>query len=260
LASFRVGNGVDQITSIETKNDETMVTRRFLAGRGRERLSSDDRRALEQAVTDIKQLPARRTMIRAGDTVEQSMMLLDGFMCRYMDDREGFRQLVAVHVPGDFVDLHAFPMRRLDHDVATLTACTVAVVPHEVLADINIERPLLTRALWFSTLLDAAMHREWIFRLGRLGAEGRLAHFFMETATRMRMVGLVENDRFHLPLTQADIAEACGLTGVHVNRTLRSLREQDLMTFRQGEVTILDPKRMAAIGEFEPAYLYGDPR
>ncbi|WP_183986650.1 Crp/Fnr family transcriptional regulator [Sphingomonas jinjuensis] len=237
-----------------------MVTRGFLAGRGRDRLSGDDRLALDQAVVDIKQLPARRTLVRAGDVVEQSTMLLEGFMCRYMDDRDGFRQLVAVHVPGDFVDLHAFPMRRLDHDVATLSACTVAVVPHEALSDITNERPALTRALWFSTLLDAAMHREWIFRLGRLGAEGRLAHFFMETATRMRMVGLVENDRFHLPLTQADIAEACGLTGVHVNRTLRSLREQELMTFSHGEVKILDPKRMTAIGEFEPAYLYGDPR
>ena len=175
-----------------------------------------------------------------------------------MDDSNGHRQLVAVHVPGDFVDLHAFPMKRLDHDVATLGPVKIGLYDHRTLLDVTERHPRLTRFLWFSTLLDAAMHREWIFRLGRLGAEGRLAHFFCELNCRLEMVGLAANGQFNLPLTQADLGEACGLTGVHVNRTLRSLRERGMLNFRSGEVEILDRDRLASVAEFAPDYLYGE--
>ena len=106
-------------------------------------------------------------------------------------------------------------------------------------------------------MLDAAMHREWIFRLGRLGAEGRVAHLFCELNERLEMVGLAADGRFMLPMTQPDIAEASGLTGVHVNRVLRALREKNMLTFKANEVRILDRKALAAVAEFEPQYLYG---
>lgn len=234
-----------------------MLTGRFLMGRARDQLDEEERRAIEQSVSLVRELRPRFQLVRAGDRVETSTLLLDGFMCRYMDDREGERQLVAIHVPGDFVDLHAFPMHRLDHDVATITACTIAVFDHRTLTDVTERMPHLARMLWFSTLLDAAMHREWIFRLGRLGAEGRIAHFFCEVNARLEMVGLAEGGRFALPVTQTDLAEACGITGVHVNRVLRVLRERGLLTFRQGHVTIGDVAALSAIGEFDPGYLYG---
>lgn len=234
------------------------VMDRFLLGRGRDVLGADDLAALEGAVREVRQVPARKVLIRRGELVNASTMLVEGFLCRYMDDREGYRQLVAVHVPGDFVDLHAYPMKRLDHDIGTLTECTVALVDHQALAQITATRPTLTRMLWYSTLLDAAQHREWIFRLGRLGAEGRIAHFMAELHTRLRMVGMGDAHGFVLPLLQSDLAEAVGLTSVHVNRTLRALREAGLLTFRNGEVTIGDVKRLHAVAEFEPDYLYGE--
>ncbi len=233
------------------------VTEKFLRGRGRHRLGDDELGFLERTVERVRELPARHTLVRAGDRVRTSTLLLDGFMCRYMDDRAGYRQLVAIHVPGDFVDLHAFPMERLDHDIATLSPARIASWTHETLEDIVETRPHFTRMLWFSTLLDASVHREWIFRMGRLDAEGRIAHFMCELKARLDMVGLVHDDRFVLPLKQADVAEACGLTGVHVNRVLRSLRERDLMIFRAGQVTIVNWKQLSALGQFDPAYLRG---
>ena len=234
-----------------------MLTRRFLLGRARQALSGEEQQILENAVATTRSIPARTAVVRRGALINQSLMLLDGFMCRYLDDRNGHRQLVSMHVAGDFVDLHGFPMKRLDHDIATLGPCTVAVFEHRTLASLQDRNPRLTRWLWFSTLLDAAIHREWIFRLGRLGAEGRVAHFFCEMNARLEMVDLAADGRFTLPATQADLAEACGITGVHANRVLRLMRERGLATFRSGEVRILDQKRLAALAEFDPIYLYG---
>lgn len=235
-----------------------MLTHRFLLGRARDALSQEERDVLENSVAKVRVLPARTQLQRRGELVTTSTMLLDGFMCRYLDDREGYRQLVSIHVPGDFVDLHGFPMKRLDHDVASLGPCKIATFEHATIADILHHHPRLTRWLWFATLLDAAIHREWVFRLGRLGAEGRVAHFFCELHARLEMVELTRNGRFTLPATQADVAEACGITGVHVNRVLRLMRERGLATFRGGEVHLLDLPRLRALAEFDPVYLYGE--
>lgn len=233
-----------------------MLTGRFLLGRAREAMTPEDERLLERSVSEVRELPARRTMTRSGEWVGACTYLVEGYMCRYMDDREGYRQLVAIHVPGDFVDLHSYGLRRLDHDVATLGPVKIAVVPHEAVTTINAEHPNLTRMMWLATLLDGAMHRQWIFRLGRLDSAGRMAHLFCELHERLSMVGLVEDGRYVLPLTQPDLAEACGVTGVHANRTLRSLRERELMTFRDGVVTITNLPELRRVAEFDPAYLY----
>jgi CRP-like cAMP-binding protein len=234
-----------------------MLTELFLKGRGSGAIDADDRRYLEEGVGTIKTFPSRHCLVRGGQHVAFSTLLLEGFIVRYLDDKEGYRQIVAVHVPGDFVDLHGFPMKRLDHDVASIGPVKVAEYPHDSIERIVEERPRLTRMLWFSTLLDAAMHREWIFRLGRLSAEGRIAHFFCELNCRLEMVGQASGGRFKLPLTQADLAEACGLTGVHVNRVLRSLREQNMLAFSRGAVELLDQRGLATLAEFEADYLYG---
>ena len=234
-----------------------MLTRRFLLGRARDALSEEERQVIERSISSVRSIPARQQVMRRGDLVNTSAMLLEGFMCRYLDDREGYRQLVSIHVPGDFVDLHGFPMKRLDHDISTLGPCTVAFFEHRTIADILEQHPRLARWLWFSTLLDAAIHREWIFRMGRLGAEGRVAHFFCELNARLEMVELARDGRFAFPATQADVAEACGITSVHVNRVLRLMRERNLLLFRSGEVQIKNMVGLTALAEFDPAYLYG---
>lgn len=235
-----------------------MFTDRFLRHRQGATLSLEERAVLENAISEVRTLDARTTLVRAGEPLSNSTLLLEGFMCRYVDDRKGLRQLVAAQVPGDFVDLHAYPLKVLDHDVATLTGATVAIVPHSALDDINAAMPELTRKLWFSTLLDAAMHRAWVFRLGRLDAMGRVAHFLCETNVRLQAVGLSDGRRFALGVTQTDISEICGITNVHANRVLRQLREERLCVFRSSLVEIQDPHKLAARGQFDPDYLYLD--
>jgi CRP-like cAMP-binding protein len=236
-----------------------VLTKDFLRHRHRSELDDADLEALENAIAEVRDLPERHTFVTAGERVRVSTLLLDGLVCRYMDDRQGERQIVALHVAGDFVDLHAFPLRWLDHDLATLTPARVAFVPHDALARILVERPNLTRLLWFSTLTDAAMHREWIFRLGRLSAYGRVAHFFCEIDAKLQAVGRSDGKRFRLDINQNDLGEICGITSVHANRVLRKLREDGLMTFRNGEANILDRRALCRASEFDPRYLYLDP-
>ncbi len=233
-----------------------MLFENFLRGRRRRQLSDAEIQALEAAVERVETIPARTTTHERGDLVHRSTLLVSGFMCRYMDARDGYRQLVCYQVPGDFLDLHGYPLQRLDHDIATLTEVTVAYVPHDRITEITEKMPHLGRMLWFSTLLDAALHREWIFRLGRLDAQGRVAHFLCETYERMDAIGMATGGAFDLPLTQQDLGEACGLTSVHVNRTLRRLREAGLAEVGDRRAMIHDVKTLARLGEFEADYLY----
>ena len=233
-----------------------MLTEYFLKNRRQQELSDEERAGLESILTAPVTLPKRKVVTSRGDVVSRSTFLISGFMCRYMDGSDGHRQLVSVQTPGDFVDLHGYPLQRLDHDIATISECQVAYAPHDKLTELVERMPHLGRVLWFSTLLDAAMHREWIFRLGRLDAVGRVAHMLCETYARLTAVGLVENGTFAWPLTQQDLGEACGLTSVHVNRTLRVLREAGMVEVSDRLVTMMDFDRLAHTGEFQPDYLY----
>ena len=235
-----------------------MFTERFLRDKRGASLEANERARIEAAITEVKTFGPRKIVARAGEPLTNSTLLLEGIMSRYLDDRNGLRQLVAIHFPGDFLDLHAFPLKVLDHDVATLTTATVATVPHAEIEAIAEEMPQLIRKLWFATLLDAAIHRAWLFRLGRLDATGRVAHFLCETNARLFSAGLSDGRRFALALTQADLAEICGLTTVHVNRVMRQLREEQLCLFRSSLVEILDPAGLAKRAQFDPAYLYID--
>lgn len=219
-------------------------------------MSEAEKDALEAAVERVDTLPARAIVTRRGERVRHSTLLLDGTMCRYMDARDGYRQLVALQLPGDFVDLHGFPLYRLDHDVGTLSEARIAIVPHERIANLMMEQPRLARLMWRSTLLDAALHREWIFRIGRLDAAGRIGHFLLEIYERLRSTGRADGQSFELSLIQQDLGEACGLTSVHVNRTLRRLREEALLEVSRGVVRILDYPQLAKVAEFDPDYLY----
>ncbi|MBK6413061.1 Crp/Fnr family transcriptional regulator [Sphingopyxis sp.] len=233
-----------------------MFTERFLRDKRGASLTADERARIEGAIGEVKTLAPRKIIARAGEPLHQSTLLIEGVMSRYLDDRQGLRQLVAIHLPGDFLDLHAFPLKVLEHDVATLTSATVATISHAQLEAITQDMPELTRKLWFATLLDAAIHRAWLFRLGRLDATGRIAHFLCETNARLFSAGLSDGRRFALALTQADLGEICGLTTVHVNRVMRQLREKGLCSFRASLVEIPDPVALAARGQFDPDYLY----
>jgi len=213
--------------------------------------------AIEKAISEVRQIPPRTTIIEAGRPLRHSALIVEGLVCRTISDRDGLRQFVGLHLPGDFVDLHSFVLQNLEHDIASVTQARIAIVPH-IGMDALVADVALARKLWFSTLLDAAMHRAWLFRLGRLDAMGRMAHFLCETNARLRAVGLSDGRRFTLDLTQNDLAEICGVTSIHMNRILRQLREENLATMRSSLVEIIHPGRLAARGQFDGSYLYLD--
>jgi len=233
-----------------------MIERHLAKLRARGEVSPEEEQAIRSAVSEVREYAADQLVVRAFQDQDHSTLLLDGFMCRFKDMRNGQRQITELHVAGDFVDLHSFTLKYLDHEILALTPCCAAFVPHQNLKRITEEFPRLTRLYWFSTNLDGAIHREWEVSLGRRSARARLAALFSELQIRLEIVGLADDAGYDLPLTQSDVGECLGLTNVHVNRTLRELRENGLMEFQAGRVTILDRPGLWRAGEFDPRYLY----
>ncbi|HYI64630.1 MAG TPA: Crp/Fnr family transcriptional regulator [Allosphingosinicella sp.] len=236
--------------------ESSVIEAHLLKIRARDALSREEEAAIRGAVGAVKEIPADTTLVRAGDKLSVSILLLEGILCRYKDLRDGQRQISELHVAGDFADLHGFTLKRLDHSVMALTRCRVAIVPHERLTAITRDHPHLTRIYWFLTNVDAAIHREWVLSLGRRTAISRLAHLFCELHFRLGLVGLADETGYALNLTQVDLAECLGLTPVHVNRVLRELRERGLVEFRGGRVAIRDRPGLERVAEFDPSYLY----
>lgn len=224
--------------------------------RARDEVSPPEEAAIREMIGEFREVRADKTLIRPGEELSASTLLIEGLLCRYKDLRDGSRQISELHVPGDFADLHSFTLKRLDHGIMALTNCRIALVPHERLKAVIAAHPHLGRLLWFLTNLDAAIHREWVLSLGRRGAMSRMAHLFCELRVRLAVVGRADETGYALALTQTDLAECMGLTPVHVNRTLKQLRESGLVEFRGGRVSILDLPGLEAVAEFDPGYLY----
>lgn len=220
-------------------------------------LSEAEREALADAVVTVRTYPARAMIVPAHVDQQDSKLLLDGFVSRQNELADGRRQILAIHVPGDFVDLHGLLLRRLDHEVVALTPARMAIMSHVALRRITVDHPRLARMLWFLTAVDAAIHREWIASLGRPAAQ-RIAHLMCELHCRLEIVNRADRTGYALPLTQADLADATALTPVHVNRTLRNLRERGLVDFRGGRVEILNLRDLCRLAGFDGDYLYLD--
>lgn len=237
-----------------------MIERHLTKLRARDTISEEEEQVIRESIVEMRDYPRRKIVVRRGELLSHSTLLLDGQMGRCRDLREGDRQITELHVPGDFADLHAFTLKRLDHDLMTLTPCTVALVPHERLRLITERYPHLTRVYWFTTMLDAAIHREWQVSLGRRTALARMAHLFCELHVRLGVVGLTDGLSYSLSLTLAELAECLGITVVHASRTLAELRRQELVEYRHRKVTIHDLDRLRRTAEFDPLYLYLGPR
>jgi len=233
-----------------------LIERHLKKLRIRDTLSAEEEKEVRGLVSHTIQVPADRTFIRAGQELRESTLLLDGWMARAKDLQSGQRQLAELQVPGDFTDLHGFTLKRLDHEIVTITACTVGVVPHERLKAMTERFPHLTRLYWFMTNLDAAIQREWTLSLGRRTALSRMAQLFCELLVRLEIAGLASNDAYDFPLTQVEVSECLGLTAVHVNRTLQELRRMNLIEVRDRRVDILDREGLRRVAEFDPSYLY----
>jgi CRP-like cAMP-binding protein len=222
----------------------------------RDALSEAEKAALVACASEEVEFPAGSDLVREGDRPTSSMMVLDGFSSRYSDSPDGARQITAIHVPGDFVDLHSLQLREMDHSVGALSACRVMRFPHGRLRDLTETHPHLTRLLWLMTLIDASIHREWLAAAARPAPE-QIAHLLCELYVRLEITGLIAADRsFTLPLTQEELGEALGLSAVHVNRSLQQLRSENLFTWQNQSVRILDWEGLQRRASFDDRYLH----
>jgi CRP-like cAMP-binding protein len=226
---------------------------RILAVRGP--ISQAERDALRSSARPPVIVPAGSDIVRQGDAPGHSTLIVDGFAWRYKILPTGGRQVSALHIAGDFADLHSFMLPRLDNSVGALTDCRVVHVGHSELAAITDKFPNLTRQLWRLTVLDAAMHREWLASLGRRDAVSRLSHLISELYIRLEIVGLARDLRFTLPMSRAQLADALGMSAVHVTRSLMQLQRRNLLAVARREVIIRDWPALLRLAAFDPIYL-----
>jgi CRP-like cAMP-binding protein len=219
-------------------------------------LGPDDLEALATLCADIRSIDAHRDIIREGESPDHVHLMIEGWAARYKVVPDGGRQITAFLIPGDFCDAHVTILRQMDHGIAALTPAKVAFIPQAVFEELPLGRPELGRALWWATLVDEAVLRSWIVNLGRRDAFEGVAHLLCELEVRLRHVGLVEDGHFDLPLTQEALADALGLTPVHVNRVLQRLRKEGLIRLSAGTLTILDAAGLRRAAGFDPAYLH----
>lgn len=224
--------------------------------RVRDTISADEEQAIREMFAEVREHPADRVIIRRGQELNESLLLLEGWIARTKDLREGGRQISELQFSGDFTDLHAFTLKRLDHNLATLTRCRIAVAPHARIKALLENFPHLARVYWTMTNIDAAIHREWTVSLGRRSAMSRMAHLFCEIFERLQIVGLNDGHSYDIPLTQQELGECLGLTSVHINRTLQALRKTGLVELENRRLVIHDMAGLKHLGEFDPDYLY----
>jgi CRP-like cAMP-binding protein len=221
-------------------------------------LSEEECKVVNASTSDVREFAAREDVISQGDRTGGVKLLLEGFACRYKVLEDGRRQIVAYFVPGDLCDLRVFILKRMDHSIGAVVASKVATISPENILKMTDNYPTLTRALWWSTLVEEAIAREWIVNVGQRNALERIAHLFCELLYRFRAVGLNQGNSCTLPLTQVELAETLGLSPVHVNRTLQALRRQKLITLEGGTLTIQDLDALKELSFFNPDYLHLD--
>jgi CRP-like cAMP-binding protein len=225
--------------------------------RKRDTISDAEERAIRALVSETRRVRAHEVLIHKNVEIQHSILLIDGWLGRTVDVKSGERVFTEIHVAGDFADLHGYTLKRLDHDVIVLAESIIALVPHERLTALTNEFPHVARVYWFSTNVDAAIHRQWLVSMSR-SARSRMAHLFCELFLRLEAVGLTNGLRYEFPLTQDQLASCLNLTPVHVNRTLQALRREALIELSNKRLTILDFPGLRKVAEFDPSYLYLD--
>lgn len=219
-------------------------------------LDGEDRSRIAQLCKNIRDVPRRSHITKEGDRPEYVHVMLSGWAARYKTLQDGSRQIVDFVVPGDFCDLHVALLRAMDHGILALTPCSVARIDEDGIATLTAENSRVVRAMWWSSLVDQSILREWVLNVGRRDAYGRVSHLLCELHFRMKRVGLAEDDQLALPLTQEELADATGLTSVHVNRVLQRLRSEKLIEIGRGMLTLLDASALQEAAGFDSAYLH----
>jgi CRP-like cAMP-binding protein len=220
-------------------------------------LSPEDLAILSRAGRDrVRKFAPRADIAREGDQPKDVHLILSGWACRYKQLADGRRQVVSFFLPGDMCDLNVFILKEMDHTIGTITAVTIADLSRKFFDEISSGYPRIATALWWETLVNGAIQRQWTMNLGQRSASERMAHLLCELFFRLRLAGLTRDLSCEFPLTQSDLADATGLSKVHVNRTLQDLRSEGLIVMKGKTLTLPNLEQLMNAGLFNPNYLH----
>lgn len=222
----------------------------------RSTLSGEERDAILALPAKAAEIEVEYDFVRVGDRLTHACLIVDGLVGRFAQTRNGNRGIVALYLPGDMADLHSVVLPHVSWALHAMTRSTILRVPHSALRDLTERYPAIATAFWRDCMIDAAILAQWVVNIGRKDAVARVAHLLCEIATRYAAIGLLEDGRFAFPITQANLADAVGLTPVHLNRVLKRLKDERIAAKDQDSVMVFDWDRLASIGEFDTAYLH----
>lgn len=218
-------------------------------------LSDEEKQAIHDLPMQVLSPKRDQDIVRIGDKPSHCCLVLEGFTYVYKMTLEGKRQILALYVPGDIPDLQSLHLKTMDISVAPIHPCTVGFIQHDDLRRMYERYPRLTAVLWRETLVHASIHREWLLNNGQRAAYARLAHLLCELLIRLSAVGLVKNGTFHLPITQNELADATGVTSVHMNRIFQALRADGLIETQGKKIQVLNWEKLKQACGFDPLYL-----
>ena len=221
-------------------------------------LTPDERTAIQQLPARVRLVQAGHDIVRDGDTPTECCIVLEGLACRYKTLRGGVRQILSFHFPGDLPDLQSLHLDKMDHGLSAIEKTRAAFISHADIMDLVQRFPALSSLFWRSTLIEGAIFRQWMIGLGRRPALPRMAHLFCEVKARVQANGAAPSDEVRFPVTQADLSDATGLSAVHVNRVMKTLKEGYGVTLRSGRLQSLDWPGLAKSCDFDPGYLHHD--
>ena len=219
-------------------------------------ISLEEREAIQKLPARIRILKSGQDIVQDGDKPSQCCLMVEGWAFRYKLVGAGHRQILSFHVPGDIPDLQSLHLHTMDHSLATLTSATVAFIAHDSLRELTDLFPKSAAVLWRHTLVDGAIFRQWIVGIGSRSAHDRVAHLFCELYLKLEAVGLAEDHRCTLPLTQIQLADAMGISNVHINRVLKEMRSKNLISLKGSALAIHSWDELVRIAEFDEAYLH----
>lgn len=215
-----------------------------------------DRAALDRLVTPARTVVRGEHLIHEGDRPSHVFLILEGWAQRFKILPQGTRQTVAFLMPGDLCDAHVFILAKMDHSIAMMSAGSVVAIPANAMMQLVEQHPRIARALWWATLVDEGILREWLVNIGGRDAYGRIAHLFCELYIRAGVVAPEGGADLFMPLTQTDMAEALGLTPIHINRVAKVLKRDGLAYIEKGRMIMLDFDRLKEAAGFDPTYLH----
>jgi CRP-like cAMP-binding protein len=223
----------------------------------RAELDEADRAAILALPCTVKKVERHHFIVRERELATHSCVMLSGYSIRSKLTATGRRQILAIQMKGEMVDLQNSLLKVADHSVEMLTAGKIAMIPREAVVQLTYDRPRVGHAMWIDTLVDGSIFREWIMNVGRRDAKTRLAHLLCEFALRLRIAGLGEDTNYELPMTQEQLADTTGMTSVHVNRSIKALEKDGVIQrSHPRSVHIGDWRKLAAAGDFDSTYLH----